>query len=236
MSEGYNYRSNLEAPDLRPYFKHTWERVTPQSYGHLVLSDFYDKPADDPVFAEWRNICGFWTLDEAAILYNCALQMQGRWLDIGSHTGWTTANIVEAGNRVIAVDPMYSNAEFRDYASGNLMRYLYWICVELEARTANEFFAAPENTYTQFNGVCIDGNHSSPCPLEDAQNSAKHLNDRGVILLHDYRGEPIKEAYRWLLANGFQGRTYTTPNGVAVCWRGEFTPPEHVPDPKLPPV
>lgn len=231
MTEGINYRSNLEAPDLRPYFKHTWERVTPQSYGHLVLSDFYDKLADDPVFAEWRNICGFWTLDEAAILYNCARQVKGLGLDVGSHTGWTSAYLIVAGcEEVDCVDPMYANADFRYRTQGNLRTMDNLI---LCAQTADEFFEM-QGEDPEYNVVVIDGNHSTPCPLRDAQNAASHLYPGGIILLHDYRGEPIKEAYRWLLANGFKGRTYTTPNGVAVCWRSEFTPPDHVPDPKLP--
>ncbi len=232
MSEGYNYRSNLEAPDLRPYFRHTWERVTPQSYGHLVLSDFYDKPADDPVFGEWRNICGFWTLDEAAILYNCAKQIGGSALDIGSHTGWTSAYLVAAGCNTTMVDPMYSNAEFYSRMHENLdSKYSLAI-----ASTSMEWFTDEHHSDDNpFDIVVIDGNHSSPCPVVDATIAMK-VSPGAVILLHDYRGEPIKEAYRWLLANGFQGRTYITPNGVAVCWRGEFTPPDHMPDPKLPPV
>jgi len=28
-------------------------------------------------------------------------------------------------------------------------------------------------------------------------------------------------------------RTYDTPNGMAVCWRGDFSPPNHVPDPAI---
>jgi hypothetical protein len=226
-----NYRSNLEAPDLRPYFKHTNERVMPYSMGHDVLSDFADKADDDPVFGVHKR-CGFWTLDEAAILYNCAKQIGPRWLDIGSHTGWTARYICSADNYCHAIDPMYTNAEFKVRAMQNQE---YFHDIGYMPETSNEFFARIPPTLL-YDGVVIDGNHDSPFPLHDAQNSAKHLKEHGIILLHDYRGEPIKEAYRWLLNNGFQGKTYRTPNGVAVCWRGEFTPPEHVHDPGIPEV
>lgn len=223
-----NYRSNLEAPDLRPYFKHIHERVEPNSQGHTVISDFADKADDDPVFGVHKR-CWFWTLDEAAILYNCAKQFAPQTsLDIGSHTGWTAAHLSKAGLWVMCVDPMLSDEEFFHRTFQNLSELN--IATGMYAGTSDEFFKL--NTQ-RWSVVCIDGNHSSPCPLEDSKNASKCLVSRGIILLHDYRGEPIKEAYRWLLANGFQGRTYTTPNGVAVCWRGEFTPPEHVPDPKL---
>jgi len=224
-----NYRSNLQAPDLRPYFKHIHERVEPNSQGHTVISDFRDKADDDPVFGVHKR-CWFWTLDEAAILYNCAKQFSsGFALDIGSHTGWTAAHLKEAGlEEVDCVDPMYSNREFIHRAHDNLIHFNMTI---LCGQTANQFFEMQDGA--EYSVVVIDGNHDSPFPLHDAQNSAKHLKDRGIILLHDYRGEPIKEAYRWMLANGFQGKTYRTPNGVAVCWRGEFTPPEHVHDPGI---
>lgn len=222
-----NYRSNLEAPDLRPHFKHIHERVEPNSQGHTVISDFADKADDDPVFGQWKR-CWFWTLDEAAILYNCAKQVNGWWLDIGSHTGWTALTLVEAGcNIAVCIDPMYTNNEFARRFWENLSGKKLFSAVWTVPVTADEYFPT---SVLSFDGVVIDGNHSSPCPLKDAQNASKRTD---LILLHDYRGEPIKEAYRWLMANGFHGKVYTTPNGVAVCWRGEFTPPEHVPDPKL---
>ena len=227
-----NYRSNLGAPDLRLYFKHIHERVEPNSQGHTVISDFADKADNDPIFGEWKR-CWFWSLDEAAILYHCAKQIGGRFVDIGAHTGWTAAVLASAGCSVVAVDPLlrYSAALMRfEQNTEHCMNSID----QVHHKIAAEYFAWLGER-VNFDGFVIDGNHSTPCPLDDAQNSAAHLNHRGIVLLHDYRGEPIKESYRWLLANGFQGRTYTTPNGVAVCWRGEFTPPEHVPDPKLAP-
>jgi len=227
-----NYRSNLEAPDLRPYFKHIHERVEPNSQGHTVISDFADKADDDPVFGVHKR-CWFWTLDEAAILYNCALQRPGQWLDIGGHTGWTAMYIAAAGAcDVTLVDPMYENDDFMLRALDNT--YTIGSGRWLQGMTSGELFLARTHKLP-YSGIVIDGNHDRPYPQFDAMCAIWKLDSNGIILLHDYRGEPIKEAYRWLVANGFQGKVYTSPNGVAVCWRGEFTPPEHVCDPKLEP-
>jgi hypothetical protein len=75
------YRSNLEAPDLTPHFKHLVSRPMPHSFGHDVPSDWGDKADDDPVFGLYKK-CGMWTHDEAAILFNVAAAawtFQGMW-------------------------------------------------------------------------------------------------------------------------------------------------------------
>ncbi len=65
------YRSNLSAPDLQTCFRHVASRPMPHSQGHDVTTHFSDKADDDPVFGIYKQ-CGFWTHDEAAILYNVA--------------------------------------------------------------------------------------------------------------------------------------------------------------------
>ncbi len=225
-----NYRSNLEAPDLRPHFKHLHERITPQSMGHLALSDFADKAADDPVFSVHKN-CQFWTLDEAAILYNCAKQFNdGIAVDIGSHTGWTASYLRASGIGIVyAVDPMYTNDIFVGRTIQNTFKRGL---ISYQPVTSDEFFETTKIT-GGIDVVVIDGNHDSPFPLEDAIHAEHFLQDRGLIMLHDFWGWPIQNAVTWLQLSGFKVKIYNTPNGVACCWRGEFTPPEHVPDPSI---
>jgi hypothetical protein len=79
----------------------------------------------------------------------------------------------------------------------------------------------------------IDGDHEPGAPMQDAQNAYKHLSDTGVILFHDFIGGPVREAVTWLMDQGFKARVYFTPHLVACCWRGEFTPPDHVPDARI---
>lgn len=134
---------------------------------------------------------------------------------------------------MIAVDPCYDDDDFLDRTVENLESAMVSQCVELRAQSAADFF---EN-YGPFkvSGVCIDGDHSAPEPLNDAKGAASHLKPRGVIVLHDVLGGPVQEAVVWLLDNGFRARIYWTPHVMAVCWRGDFTPPDHVPDPQIEP-
>lgn len=211
----------------------------PHSYGHDVLSDWADKADDDPVFGIFKQ-CGMWTIDEAAILYNIAKQVGGAWVDIGSHTGWTAAHLLSAGCwRVAAVDPMYKVQEFAKRALDNLKTPTGALGYVLLCDTKSDrFFASPPVPAPGFslidqgyNGVVIDGDHDTPHPLQDAQNAHKYLAADGVILLHDAIGEPVQEGVLWLIDHGYKCKVYSTPHVVACCWRGDFVPPEHVPDP-----
>lgn len=243
------YRSNLTCPDLTPHFRHLHSRVMPHSFGHDVPSDWADKADDDPVFGLYKR-CGMWTHDEAAILYNVARKTPGAvWVDVGAHTGWTTAHLSCAGHETRAVDPMLRLRQF-----GNRLRKNLGMRVTGEAEitqfgyelidlgiTSSEYIADQDEDVRDngpcdgyFSGFCIDGDHEPGEPLKDAQGAARHLGDTGVIIFHDFIGQPVREAVTWLMQQGFHARVYMTPHMVACCWRGDFTPPDHVPDPNLP--
>jgi len=213
-------------PDLRPQFKHLHWRPMGHSFGVDVASDWADKSIDDPVFGPYKN-CGLWTMEEAAILHNVALAVDGEEaIDIGAHTGWTMAHIEAAGYYVHAVDPCgFAFEERFDENNPDTTSSLY-------AEPSDLYFAKhfPRRNFNP-SLICIDGDHSEGKPLEDAQNAADHLADAGVIMLHDGTGRPVREAVEWLMAHGFKARAYFTPHLVFCCWRGEFTPPDHVPDP-----
>jgi SAM-dependent methyltransferase len=217
------YRSNIQAPDLQPHFAATTIcKPRPWSMGHDVLSDAVYEPE-----------CGFMTHDEAAILYECAWRSrEGFWIDIGARTGWTTAHIAAAGAQVAAVDPMLIYAEFLSRFERDVQEF--WSNIAgLYAADSDYFFDVHEEYKGVCSGVCIDGNHDAPCPLNDARNALTFLADTGVIALHDFYGLPIRDAVRYLIGEGMKCRVYNTPNGMAVCWRGNFTPPDHVPDPSI---
>lgn len=222
-----NYQSNLTAPDLRPYFRHLHWRPMGHSFGHDVASDFSDKPDGHPL-AFYKN-CGLWTMDEAAILYNVAQRMDGFWLDIGAHSGWTSAHIRAATDSYVdAVDPMFAVEEFLDRFTENTAHCL--ACIDIHAMTSKMFFDFRYAIEHPYSGVCIDGDHEPGKPLEDAMHARAHLHPDGVIILHDFMGQPVQEAALWLMDHGFQCRIYDTPHMLACTWRGEFSPPDHVPD------
>jgi|GEM_PF-2452547 len=225
------YRSNLTAPALQQNFKHLHVRPMPHSFGHDVPSDWADKAEDDPVFGLYKN-CGMWTHDEAAILFDVSARLTYTFpgslaLDIGAHTGWTSIHMAAGGMRVIALEPMFAKAEFhqrfRDNVNGSATAV---------AQRSDEFFVR-RSAGSLFRLVCVDGDHEPGKPLEDAQDSAKHLTETGVIIFHDFIGNPVREAVQWLMMEGFKCRVYFTPHVVACCWRGDFAPPDHTPDPDV---
>lgn len=200
----------------------------PHSMGHDVPSDWGDKSDDDPVFGLYKR-CGMWTHDEAAILYNVGRAPRSRYwqaMDIGCHSGWTTAHIAEAGYAVDAVDPMLTRHDFLERFWENTLS----LSPEPRARsrTSRQYFR--ECVSYAYDLVCIDGDHEPGEPLNDAQNAVNHLAETGIILLHDGTGGPVREAVQWLMQQGFKCRAYFTPHLVFCCWRGDFRPPDHVPD------
>ena len=224
------FRSNLTAPDLTPHFKHLVSRPLPHSFGHDVPSDWGDMADDDPVFGLYKK-CGMWTHDEAAILHRCVERAPGRapgsWVDIGAHTGWTTAHIGTAAKDVIAVEPMFSVAEFWTRFKEN----------QIEGQKIGEFHGRSDQYFRSARGrvekagFVIDGDHEPGKPLEDAKGACAKSD---LVIFHDFIGLPVREAVQYLMGRGFHCRVYFTPHMIAVCWRGDFNAPYHIADRELP--
>jgi hypothetical protein len=231
------YRSNLTAPDLMPHFKHVVSSPMPHSFGHDVPRGWADKPDVEP-WKHWKR-CGWWTHDEAAILFNVVVASWpvsnkdrhsfGLWADIGANLGWTTAHIAVAGAEVFAVEPMQTVELWEERFQENCYECRQSI---IAMHWKSERFWAETNMH--LDGCVIDGDHDAPQPLLDAQGAAKH--EARVILFHDFIGRPVREGVEWLMQHGYSFRVYLTPHMVACCWRHDsgFTPPDHVPDPNLP--
>jgi len=223
----------LDAPDIAQYFPHLQERVMPHSLGQPVLSDWADMP-DDHELKLYKN-CGFLNRDEAAILYQCAKQFpHGDWLDIGAHTGWTALHVAAAGLHVSALEPMYADDAFFDRANANINeRAKFGDQVFMMPVTSRMHFEKLESDQ-EYDGVMIDGDHCWMNPLYDAVKAFKHLATNSVVVLHDFIGGPVREATRYLMCEGMKCRVYCASSQLlAVCWRGDFTPPDYTPDPKI---
>lgn len=213
--------------DLRPAFHHyRWEPMA-HSNGVLVGCDWVDWLPDSTVPEVYRRN-GSLTVDEVAVLHECASRLPGRWLDVGGSTGWSAAHMATAGCGVDSIDPMYAGAEFRARAEENLGAAGILQLVGLWSTTSDQFFDSRRDT--QYAGALIDGNHDRPCPENDAKNAAERLETPGVILLHDGYGAPVQDAVRALVAAGFRHRAYPSPQGLVVCWRGDFEPPAYSQD------
>lgn len=213
------FQSNLECPDLSHNFK-LLSITRPWSFGHDVPSD-----------PDFEPECTFFTHDEAAILFCIAKQIRGTWVDIGSRLGWTAAHLMAAGCSVMAVDPEYKQPKFFKRFQQNI-RGLSGFCMPY-SQTSSEFIAYKSDS--KFDGFVIDGNHDAPEPLNDARGCLSLAKPDCVMVFHDLKGQPIRDAVEFLVSEGFSVKEYVTPNGVAVCWRGcsGFVAPVHVPDPAV---
>jgi Methyltransferase domain len=232
------YKSNLTAPDLTQYFR-LLSKPRPWSFGH-----------DIPSHPDIEPECCYFSHDEAAIMYNVAVQIGGWWVDIGSRFGWSTAHLMAAACSVYSVDPIHQVLEYsqiEDRAMHSLDMHLSGHFIrQVVPLTSVEFLSRPQE-YARYDGFVIDGNHDSPEPLHDATLALMRAKLDCAILFHDFYGRPIRDAVRFLMAAGWKCRIYWTPNGVALCWRGfeqtnvqrgreNFMPPFHEPDPAIRPA
>lgn len=213
------YRSNLTCPDLSPHFPMI-SKPRDWSLGHDVPSD----PEFDPN-------CGWFTHDEAAILYAIAQSLRGDWVDIGSRCGWTMAHILAGGAMsCVGIDQGYLHQPLMARAERNLLKVIDPLGYDLYGLSSSQFF---EVRTRYFDGFCIDGDHDAPVPLNDAIGAAACAKPTAAIVFHDFWGQPIRDAVTWLMERHWKARVYCTPNGLAVCWRGDYEPPVHQPDPPV---
>ena len=239
MSVGFRYRGT-DAPTsaVQRAFLHAAPMdPAPNPQGHCVLCD-----------PEFRASCGYAAHDEADLLHLIAAALgPAAWLEVGSHTGWTAAHLASAwpksgGHGVLMLDPEYETARFNDTGSAvrfrvrtlsNLARAGVLDRCTLVGQPRAEFVGSDaDSRYAPhgYGGVFIDGCHEDPHPIEDAKAAAARLGERGVVVLHDGVGWPVRRAARWLMDHGFACRVYRTPQVLIVLWRGRFRPPPHKPD------
>jgi predicted O-methyltransferase YrrM len=201
----------MTCPDLRPAFPHTAELLVD---GHVHLHD-----------VDFDTECGYVSAQEARLLYAIAAsRMPGRWIELGSHTGWSAAHVAAAGWYVTAVDPRFAEPDFRRRASENLDRAGASGRVVLTASTSEERLTQSQEKRLHFSGAFVDGDHEHP--LRDAQLLLPWLSEQAVVVFHDHVGQPVRDAVAWLAEQGFHVRVYDTSREMAVCWRGGWEPPE----------
>lgn len=232
-----DYVSNIPGPDVRPYFKHAIPyKSHPNPAHHLVLCD-----------PELSAGCGYVSRDEGAILWECARRTLGlvpagataRIVEIGSHTGWSTAHLAaHEGVHVDAIEPEFSRVAFN--ATGSPLQFLNRCRANLEAwgvldrvtphgTTSQEFL--PQQPSGGYVGAFVDGEHEPPFPANDAAMVIPRMAESCFIAFHDVLGWPVQNGVKVCIDAGFKWRLYKTPQLMAVCWRGDFVPPDHTPDP-----
>lgn len=206
-------------------FEHAIWRPLPYSMGVPIGSDWQDLP-EGHEFDLYRT-CGFWTEAETLLLKQCAAAMLGfDWIEIGAHTGWCTSALASFGT-VVAIEPMFSSRQWYRRFAGNLepdMMTEGWVMPW--AGRSDQYFEIWDGAGGRtFDGALIDGDHNAPCPLNDAMHVFDRLNERAVVLLHDFRGPDVWDAAKYLVDRGMQFKVYPSVHMVCVCWRGDFQPP-----------
>jgi len=190
-----------------------------------IGSDFADAEPGSPMHWQHNNV-GFWSREEARLLRDIAAQFRGHWIEIGSHTGWTAAQIVAAGATVTTIDPMFASPSFFQQFARNMNAEMCAGQVIPWPGQSDWYFEHWVDH--RFIGGLIDGDHDHPHPLRDAINCYRQLEQRGVIVLHDFRGPGPWAAGEYLAKQGMQYKIYGSVHMVAVFWRGEFTPPPEI--------
>jgi hypothetical protein len=191
--------------------------------GVEIGSDWQDKEVDDPRFGLYRT-CGFWTRGETELLRDISGEfVGGHWLEVGAHTGWCTAALCEGGvGCVTAIEPMFGDLDWYRRFIGNVDG----IPVRPFMGRSDQYFAIWDGGGGRtFDGCLIDGDHEGGNPLNDAICCFDRLNERGVILLHDFRGPEVWDAAKYLVDRGMKWRIYPSVHMVFAAWRGEFDPP-----------
>jgi predicted O-methyltransferase YrrM len=178
---------------------------------------------------------GFITRDEAHILYNTALEFKGKnALEIGCWLGWSTAHLAAGGVALDVVDPALADPQV--YASvdqslrsagvrSNVSLYPGYSPAKVEeiAKTENRRWSL----------IFIDGDHTSPAPLQDAQVAERYAADDALILFHDLASPDVAEGLNYLRDRGWNTMIYQTMQIMGVAWRGNVKPVEHIPDPAV---
>ncbi len=176
------------------------------------------RDGDDIVYGdrELYTNCGFMSLEESEILSGL-VKPGSAWLEIGSHVGWSTVVLSSAGAEVMAVDPEFgptAKSGVLSRAKANIKRSNPKRVMTLKGMASIQYFAGCRQ---KFDGILIDGCHDAPVPLDDAKGADRCLKPGGVIVLHDYKGQPVKDAGEWLASQGFTVESHDTINGLAVC-------------------
>ncbi len=178
---------------------------------------------------------GFVNQDEAHILYNTALKLQGKpALEIGCWMGWSTAHLAAGGVVLDVVDPALTNPQIYESVDQSLRSAGVRSNVNLYPGYSPEKVEeiAQEND-RRWSLIYIDGNHDAPAPLRDAQVAERYAAEDALVLFHNLASPDVAEGLNYLRDRGWNTMIYQTMQIMGVAWQGNVQPVEHIPDPAV---
>lgn len=182
---------------------------------------------------------GFASRDEASILHNTALDFAGRrCLEVGCWMGWSAAHLLLGGVELDIVDPVFSNATHLHGVRGSLG----WTAKHAPpgAKAILHRGSSPSKVEQlarahsrKWSLAFIDGDHEGDGPLNDAIECEKHLEDDALVLFHDLASPAVAKGLDFFRDRGWNTIVFNTMQIMGAAWRGNATPVEHQPDPKI---
>lgn len=177
---------------------------------------------------------GFVSRDEAHILYNTALRFRGKAaLEIGCLMGWSACHLALGGVNLDVIDPALGDAPFNESVAASLSAANLSGRVTLITGFSPEVVDILGQQQRKWSLFFIDGNHDSPAPLNDTIACARYAEDDCLMLFHDVAAPAVAEGLEYLFKRGWKVRLYHTAQIMAAAWRGNVTPIDHRPDPRV---
>lgn len=181
-------------------------------------------------------LMGFMNRDEAAILYNLALQFAGKpALEIGGWLGWSTCHLALAGVSLDVIDPAHADPDLRAIVEQSLAGCGVSGHVNLTTKQSpegiHELAAERGKTWNLF---VIDGDHEEPAPERDVQACLPYADPDCAFVFHDLASPAVAAGLNFLQREGFNVLIYQTTQIMGIAWRGQVTPVAHIPDPDVP--
>ena len=176
-------------------------------------------------------LMGFLNRDEATLLHNIALSFAGsRALEIGSWLGWSTCHLALAGVTVDSIDPAHDDPATRPSIEASLAAAGVTDRVRLLGGRSPEAIATAGERWSLF---FVDGDHEGGAPMRDTAACLPFATDDCAFVFHDVAAPAVAAALRLLTDRGFHVVLFQTAQIMAMAWRGNITPPPHIPDPDV---
>jgi predicted O-methyltransferase YrrM len=179
-----------------------------------------------------RPNVGFVTWDEGTYLMNIGLLFPGgRCLEIGTGMGWSTVCIALSGIYVDTIDPGLGPGWQGDSVRASLRAAGVSERVNLVNSTSPDAVHALGKQGVRWSFCFIDGDHEGDAPKRDLEACVEYLTSTAIIVCHDAMLPNVYKAIKMLSEQGWNVTFLQTAMGLGVAWRGEISPPSHVPDP-----